>query len=160
MGRPLPANGTGMFQDQDSEQTLDEGLDEYRAINAGLLDARSLSPEAASFFRCHDAVHVVYGCGTSLADEAYVKICSIWGTTAGFRVLRGYRLHESREIYARLSVPEVMRGIGGAAISVPQAIACCMKQTARWPWDGFHEFGGVPLAELRRQFGIRVRRRS
>ena len=94
-----------------------------------------------------------------MADEAYVKICSIWGTTAGLRVLSGYRLHESRQIYASLSVREVFRGIGGSAISVPLALACCLKQTRRWPFDGFQEFGSVPLAQIRRRFGIRVRRR-
>ena len=148
-----------VFEQQDSELTLDEGLSEYRAANAGLLDARGLSPAAASFFRCHDAVHVAYGCGTSLADEAYVKICSIWGTTAGLRVLEGYRLYEARRIYATLTVSEVVRSLGGAAISVPLAIGCCLRQTQRWPWDGFQEFGGMPLGRIRRRFGIRVRSR-
>lgn len=145
-----------MYQLQYSTRTLDEGLAEYRAANPHLLEIRCISPDAANFFGCHDAVHVVYGCGTSLAEEAYVKICSIWGTTAGLRVLSGYRLYESRQIYARLSVSEAFRGIGGSAISVPLAIACCLRQTQRWPWDGFQEFGGVPLAQIRSRFGIRV----
>lgn len=35
------------------------------------------------FFRCHDAAHVVFGCGTGLDDEAVVKIWSFFGTTRG-----------------------------------------------------------------------------
>ena len=53
----------------------------------------SLSPEAAHFFRCHDTVHVVFGCGTTLDDEAVVKIASLLGTTAG---LVRFRLAEVR----------------------------------------------------------------
>jgi hypothetical protein len=83
------------YQVQDSPQTLAEGIGEYYAANPGLAHVRTISPEAQRFFRCHDAAHVVFGCGTALDDEAVVKIASILGTTAGPRVLKGYRAHES-----------------------------------------------------------------
>ena len=61
-----------------------------------------MSRAAQEIFRCHDAVHVVYGCDIALGDEAIVKIASIFGTTAGLRVLKGYSLHESLQIYRQL----------------------------------------------------------
>jgi len=95
------------FQSQDARLTLTQGLAEYFAANAGLDDARDMSPEAAAFFARHDAVHVVYGCGTSLDDEVVVKIASVFGTTAGVGALKGYRLHESRRIYSRLRIVDM-----------------------------------------------------
>lgn len=82
------------FQHQQSSQTLADGIDEYRAANPQLADPREMAPDAQHFFRCHDAVHVVYGCGTSLDDEAVGKIASMLGTTAGLGVLRGYSSRE------------------------------------------------------------------
>jgi hypothetical protein len=149
-----------MYEEQHSGQTLDEGLHEYYAANPGLLDTRTLSPEAAGFFRSHDAVHVVYGCGTSLPEEAYVKICSIFGTTAGLGVLAGYRLHEARRIYRRLPITWVVREFAACMVAVPRAMACCRRQRERWPFDDFEPLRQVPLAEIRGRFGIRVRARS
>lgn len=90
------------FQSAASEQSLAEGLAEYHAAHPGLKRGPALSPEAQAFFRAHDAVHVLYGCGTTLPDEAIVKLSSIFGTTGGFGILRGDRLHESIDICRQL----------------------------------------------------------
>ena len=115
-----------------------------------------MSPEARAFFRSHDAVHVVYGCSVALDDEAIVKIASFLGTTAGFGVLRGYRLHESKEIYERLPLIDVLRTIALSVVLVPRTILRCRRQSERWPWSGFEPLLDVPLRELRDRFGIRV----
>jgi hypothetical protein len=115
-----------------------------------------LSAEARTFFRCHDAVHVVFGCCLALEDEAIVKIASIFGTTAGFGALRGYRLHESQEIYQRLPLGAVLRTIARSFVIVPRTILRCRRQRSRWPWTGFERFLEVPLCKIREEFGIRV----
>lgn len=144
------------FERQDSAQTLEEGIAEYYQANPGLARGRALSTQAQEFFRCHDAVHVVFGCGTTLNDEAVVKMASIFGTSAGFGVLRGYRLHESLEIYKKLRVSDVLRSIVQSAVLVPRTITRCVRQRRRWPWDDFEAYARVPLREIRQEFGIRV----
>ncbi len=150
---------THNFERQDSAQTLAQGLEEYFAANPGLDEARRMSPEAERFFRCHDAAHVVFGCGTTLDDEAVVKIASIFGTTAGFGVLKGYRLHESLRIYKRLRLMDVLSSIAHSVVVVPRTLRRCRRQRARWPWDGHQRYLGVPLNDIRRQFGIEVAHR-
>ena len=66
------------FERQDSRQTLEQGIAEYHAKNPGLAVCRDPSSEAAAFFRCHDAIHVVFGCGNGLEDEAVVKLSWPW----------------------------------------------------------------------------------
>jgi hypothetical protein len=144
------------FEHQDSSQTLAAGIAEYHEANPSLAEGRSLSPEASEFFRCHDAVHVVYGCGSTLNDEAVVKISSILGTTGGFGVLRGYTLHESREIYRALRVGDVLLSIFHSIFIVPRTVVRCLRQTERWPWQNFEKYMQVPLREVRKEFGIRV----
>jgi ubiquinone biosynthesis protein Coq4 len=145
-----------VFQRQDSEQTLAQGLEEYFAANPGLAQSRFMSPQAQEFFRCHDVAHVVFGCNADLDDEAVVKIASILGTTAGLRVLEGYRLHESLEIYRQLRVRDVLRSILNSVVIVPRTAVRCLFQRARWPWKEHGRFLNTSLRELRREFGIRV----
>ena len=144
------------FEDPDCLLTLAQGLAEYHRVNPGLAQGRALSPEAREFFRCHDAVHVVFGCGLSLEAEAVVKIASIFGTTAGLGVLRGYRLHESVAIYRKLRAVDVLRAIVHSVVLVPRTLVRCLRQRRRWPWDRFDAHAGVPLRALREEFGIRV----
>lgn len=144
------------FERQSSQQTLAQGIAEYYEANPGLAKVRGLSPEAQQFFRCHDAAHVVFGCGNTLNDEAIVKIASIFGTTGGFAVLRGYRLHESRQIYTRLRLSEVVLSILQSVFVIPRTIIRCARQRARWPWENFEQYLHVPLNEIRGRFRIRV----
>lgn len=144
------------FEYQNSSQTLGTGIAEYHEANPGLAKGRGLSPEAKEFFRCHDAVHVVYGCGNTLDDEAVVKISSILGTTGGLGVLRGYTLHESIDIYRALRVSDVFFSILHSVVVVPRTVVRCLRQTERWPWQNFEQYMQVPLREIRTTFGIRV----
>jgi ubiquinone biosynthesis protein Coq4 len=144
------------FQQQESRQTLTQGLEEYFAAHPGLARGAALSAEAQEFFRCHDAAHVVFGCDTGLDDEAVVKLASIFGTTASLGVLKGYRLHESIDIYKQLRIADILVSIAHSVVIVPRTIYRCLRQRARWPWDDHQQYLGEPLIELRRQFGITV----
>lgn len=78
------------FQRADVSRTLDEGLAEYYASGSDLAGGRGASAEAREFFRCHDAARIVFGCSTTLLDEAMVKSWSFFGTTRGLRLFREY----------------------------------------------------------------------
>ncbi len=149
---------TADYEAQASQQTLAEGLAEYYARHPGLSDVAAMPPEAQAFFRSHDVAHVVFGCGIALPDEAVVKIASIFGTTAGFGVLRGYRLEDSRLIYTRLERDDVLTTVVASARLVPRTILRCARQRRKWPWEiSEHDrWRDVPLATLRAEFGIRV----
>ncbi len=144
------------YQHQACRMTLAQGIAEYRAGNPHLLQDRGISPEARAFFLSHDTAHVVFGCDTTLADEAAVKIASLFGTTAGFGVLRGYRLHESIRLYRQLRVVDILTTAVRAIVIVPRTTLRCRAQSKRWPWADFEPYMQTPLAELRDEFGIKV----
>lgn len=146
-----------LFESPASAQTLAEGLAEYFACNPTLKrDTSLLSVEARQFFRSHDAVHVVYGCGTSMPDEAIVKLASLFGTTGGFRVLRGYLHHETLDIYRSLPPGGTALALVLAPWLIARTIWRCARQRQRWPWEQFDHLLDVPLRDLRAQFGITV----
>jgi hypothetical protein len=148
------------FESQDSTQTLAEGLAEYLSANPMLKrDADLLSAEARQFFRSHDAVHVVFGCGTTMPDEAIVKLASLFGTTGGFGVLRGYTHHETLDIYRHLPVADTLRALVAAPYLIVRTLWRCMRQSKRWPWGHHDRFAEVALRDIRSQFRIQVAHR-
>ena len=145
------------FESARSTQTLAQGLAEYFAANPGLKRENSLlSQEARQFFRAHDVVHVLYGCGTSMPDEAVVKLSSIFGTTGGMAVLRGYTHHETLDIYTRLPIGSTILALLSAPYLFIRTVWRCARQRERWPWADHEQFLDTPLSELRNRFGIRV----
>lgn len=146
------------YQHQESSQTLAEGLAEYCAAYGEHFGTRKKSLEAEEFFRCHDVAHIIFGCDISLAEEAVVKVSSALGTTAGFGVLRGYRLAESREVYQQLRWRDIALTALRSLVNVPKTIWRCWKMHKRWNWSEHDVLMGRPLRELRREYGIRVPR--
>jgi hypothetical protein len=136
--------------------TLQQGLSEYYGARDDLVTGRGASQQAREFFQCHDAAHVVFGCGTTLSQEAIVKIWSLFGTTAGLRLLRDYRLPESQEIYRTLNWYEIVGTTGFSLVYAPIVLGRCLRMDKRWPWSAFHSYLSVPLREIRQEFGIRV----
>lgn len=146
-----------LFESPHSTQTLAEGLAEYFEANPFLKrDNDLLSPEAKQFFHSHDTVHVLYGCGTTMPDEAVVKLSSLLGTTGGLAVLRGYTNHETLDIYTKLPLGSTILALLSAPYLILRTLWRCSRQTQRWPWVEHQHFMNVPLNELRSQFGIKV----
>lgn len=144
------------YRTANTRMSLADGLDEYYREHPFLKRGEQLGAEAQEFFRCHDAVHVLYGCDTSLPQEAIVKLSSIFGTTAGFGVLKGYSLYDSIDIYKKLKLTDILDTMLRAIVIVPRTLWRCARQRQRWPWSEFHEHLQTPLCELRERFGIRV----
>lgn len=145
------------FEMQDSPQTLEEGLAEYFSAHPDLKrDADLLSPEARQFFRSHDIVHVLYGCGTSMPDEAIVKLASLFGTDGGLPILRGYTQLETADIYRKLPAGSTLLAILMAPYLIARTLWRCTRQARRWPWANHEQFLSQPLHSIRESFRIKV----
>lgn len=146
------------YQDPASRQTLADGLAEYYAVNAGRITRpEDLPPESAALFRSHDLCHVIFGLSTSLDDETVADIRTVIGTDVGWgRYLR----YLATDQQAKALLAEL--GWGAAALAtlrvlarVAPALAQRLRAPRPWPWSPPAAFMDRPLAELRREFGIR-----
>ena len=144
------------YQRPDSTLSLAEGLREYYAARDGLIDGRGISTAAREFFRCHDVAHVVFGCATTLHNEAMVKMWSFFGTTAGLSLLRAYRLPESKEVYEELEWLDIASTAVRSLVLVPLVLWRCSLMRKRWPWSDFEPYLDVSLSEIRHEYGIRL----
>jgi hypothetical protein len=156
---PGLASRPARYQAQDSGQTLLEGLEEYYFRNVGrVARPSSLPPPSAALFRSHDLCHVIFGLDTSLADEAMADVRTLLSCDVGWRRYGDYmtRDPEAKAIFKELGY---LRALGITLVVVPRmlrALAEAIRMRKRWPWTPPPEFETRTLADLRREFGIRL----
>lgn len=73
------------YTDKNSTQTLQEGLEEYYALNPNVTDPRELPLEFAKILLAHDVSHIVYGCDTGMYDELKILPLTWWTSNYKFR---------------------------------------------------------------------------
>ena len=147
------------YQEQDSTQTLAEGLEEYYAANLGVVTRpRDLPAESVALFLGHDTGHVIFGLTTSLQDEAMADTRILLSTDAGFWRYSRYITADKQAkaifkqvgygkvaFYSLLALPRILRAVWEA-----------LRTRKRWPWEPPPSFQTRSLAELRREYRIRI----
>jgi hypothetical protein len=147
------------YLQQDSPQTLAEGLAEYYAANVGrVTPPESLPSESSALFRSHDVCHVVFGLDTTLADETLADTRTLLSCDVGARTYAAY-LNSDPQVRA------VFRETGWAAIAwtmlrcLPRILRAAfeaLRMRKRWPWVPPDSYRGRSLADLRAEYGIRL----
>lgn len=143
---------------RDSRLTLREAITQLRQEDAKDRDvASTVAPEVERSMTAHDAVHAVFACDTSDRGEAVAHAWMLLGTTLTRR--------ELHEVMASRDHRSFAAGIGHrrrllALLSALPAIAAAAlrarRMSRRWPWDGYDRYLDTPLADIRREYGVRV----
>jgi hypothetical protein len=147
------------YQEQDSPQTLSEGLEEYYRANLGVVTRpRDLPPKSAALFRSHDMGHVIFGLTTSLEDEAMADTRILTSTDAGIVRYSRYVTTDplAKAIFKQIGVARVVLYTLRAAPRLARAVWESFYMTKRWPFEPPESFQTRSLADLRREFGIRI----
>lgn len=148
--------GRCAYQEQGSSQTLREGLAEYRQANAAIIEDGD-SEEGASLFRSHDVCHVIFGCNTSLAQEAAVDLWTIFGVDIRLRDYLAYlKLPEVQDILRAVGYGRTLRESVKALPALARVIRNARRMHKKWPWIDHEPYLDRSLASLRDEFGIRV----
>src|SRR5579864_4834435 len=110
------------YQEQDSRQTLAEGLAEYYAVNGGRVSRpRSLPPQSRALFRNHDVCHVIFGLDTTLEDEGMADVRTLLSCDVGWRSYARYMTSdpEAKAIFQELGCA---RAIWATLIVIPRML--------------------------------------
>lgn len=152
-------NPTLAYQDQDSRQTLADGLAEYYAANRGRVTRPAdLPPDSVALFRSHDMCHVIFGLDTSLADETLADTRTLFSCDVGMtRYVRYLRQDEqAKALFKELGWA---KGVAITIACLPRILRAAVearRMRRRWPWTPPDDYALRPLADLRREYGIRV----
>lgn len=147
------------YQQQDSRQTLDEGLEEYYRANVGRVTRPSdLPPDSAMLFLSHDMCHVIFGLNTAPDDEAMADTRTLLSCDVGARRYLAYLAtnKEAQKIFREFGYLRSVWVTIAALPRIGRAIAETRRMNKRWPWTPPESFQRRTLADLREEFGIRV----
>ncbi len=140
-----------------STDTLRSAISELRrteGADGDMSDAGELAPH----MQLHDAIHVLFGCGTSLLGEVQAHLWMLLGTSARMRDM--HRTASSRDHRAALA------DIGHAELlktwlrALPELVSIALrarKMSRRWPAEQLAACLDRPLQELRAEYNIEIR---
>jgi len=147
------------YQQQDSTQTLTQGLEEYYAANVGkVVRPSDLPSESFALFRSHDMCHVIFGLDTTLDDEALADTRTLFSCDVGFRRYTAY-LTQDKQAKALFEELGYLKSAWITLLAVPRICRAAVeawRMKKRWPWVPPESYLARSLADLRREFGIRV----
>src|SRR5579871_182843 len=140
------------YQEQDSPQTLAEGLSEYYRANEGrVLRPDSLSDESRSLFASHDLCHVIFGLGTTIDDEAVADTRTMLSCDVGFgRYMRYLKTNpDAQAIFREVGIGRI---VWITLVAVPRLLKALVegfRMREKWPWDVPADHLAASLASLR-----------
>ncbi|MBA86554.1 MAG: hypothetical protein CMB29_00590 [Euryarchaeota archaeon] len=149
------------FQQQNSEQTLREGLEEFYSINTQFRDLVEKDSPNAYIFKEHDYTHVLFGLGTSIEEESILDTYVIWGMKFDWgKIINFYKDQEYKEV-----IGDIVKKHGGywgifkiymSLMPIKlRAIFRCLKMKKKW---NYHEISdemlNTKLCDLREEYNI------
>ena len=136
-------------------KTLGEAIQELRASETeGDITSR-MPEEEIQLLDQHDAVHVLFNCGTFIQDEIAAHIWMTFATTA--KVSEMHRVIANQEHRNILSGIGHLKLVGIWVISLPRIISIIFKSLRmkkRLAVEELSKLKEQPIIEIRREHGI------
>lgn len=139
----------------DTLKTLGEAIQELRASETeGDITSR-MPEEEIQLIDQHDAVHVLFNCGTSIRDEIAAHLWMTFATTA--KISQMHRVVANQEHRNVLSGIGHLKLVGIWVISLPRIISIIFKSLRmkkRLAVEELSKLKEQPIIEIRREHGI------
>lgn len=135
--------------------TLGEAIQKLRAVEAEGDLTNTFAMEVEQAFEQHDAIHILFNCGTSIHDEIDVHIWTIFATTAG--------ISELHRVVANTEHRNVLAGIGHFKLlgkwfmSVPRILSIIfnsLRMKKRLAIKELSQLKQQSIVDIRREHGI------
>ena len=149
------------FQNQNSQQTLKEALEEFYSINVQFKNLVEKNSPNAKVFKEHDYTHVLFGLGTSIEEESLLDTYVIWGMKFNWGVIFDfYKDPEYKEV-----IGDIVSKYGGywgifkIYLSLMplkfRVFLRCMKMKKKWHYHDISErLLNRSLQDIRQEYNI------
>ena len=149
---------TALYRQPNSPQTLAEGLEELRALEAAQQNdaSETFAPELTQELTKHDLIHVLFGCGTDLTGEIQAHVWTLFGTTLSVRQMHTVNAHSDHQ--SALQEIGHFRLLRTWLRLFPQLLRIvwrAKRMPKKFPIEQGADYLHRPLKELRAEFGIR-----
>jgi ubiquinone biosynthesis protein Coq4 len=151
------ANARPRYADPACTQTVREALAEYHEAIPGLLDEGALDGIARELFHNHDVAHVVFGCDTTIRQEALIDTWTLFGSDLGLSAyVRYMQTPEAKQILVDAGFFTLLREAIFALPDLVRVIVRARRMKKRWPWRDHETYLDRPLDQVREELGIAV----
>jgi len=149
------------YTQQESTQTLEQGLEEYYSTNSKQVKEFS---ERIPVLADHDMTHVIFGLGTSIEEESLLDTWTIRGTDISWKEIYEYAFDKEFKKLTKI----IVKDQGGWFNVIKVVIKCIplkikihfnripmMKK--KWPYSNVtDEMMSKSIKDLRNEYGIKV----
>jgi hypothetical protein len=149
------------FQNQNSQQTLKEALEEFYSINVQFKNLVEKNSPNAKVFKEHDYTHVLFGLGTSIEEESLLDTYVIWGMKFNWGVIFDfYKDPEYKEVIGDIvNKYDGYWGIFKIYLSLMplkfRVFLRCMKMKKKWHYHDISErLLNRTLQDIRQEYNI------
>lgn len=149
------------FQNQNSQQTLKDALEEFYSINVQFKNLVEKNSPNAKVFKEHDYTHVIFGLGTSIEEESLLDTYVIWGMKFNWGVIFDfYKDPEYKEVIG--NIVDKYGGYWGIfkiyLSLMPlkfRVFLRCMKMKKKWHYHDISErLLNRTLQDIRQEYNI------
>ena len=149
------------YQEQNSELTLLQGLEEFYSINPQFRKLSEQDGKEGLFFQ-HDITHIVFGLNTKLEEEHLLDSWALWGCKIKWKSMYEYMKHPAikkitKEIYKELGVWGIVKKI---IVMIPLKLFIvlrALRMKKKWDYHNITEdLLNSKLSNLRKEYNIKV----
>ena len=150
------------FQKQDSLQTLEQGMEEFYAINPAFKEILEIDSPNTKVFKEHDYTHDLFGLGTSIEEESLLDTYALWGTKFKWGPIIGFYRDPDYSKFIKSLVGKYGGWWSIFKIYVSlipfklKIFRICMKMTKRWDYHTPQNYLNKTLKEIREEFNIKL----
>ena len=137
--------------------TLREGLEEYYKKNPEFEIDISLLGMPINTVKAHDIAHIVFGLGTSSAEELLLETRTFFGCQIGVKTYA--KVIKQGFIIELLKMFGPFRLIRRFVLTFPKVFLTALQSILmkkKWPHFGYEEYLDIPLYKIREEFGIKI----
>lgn len=143
------------YLDFDSSMTLGEAIQKMRMSAAENDFTNQVSADTIQALEQHDAIHILFDCGTSSQDEIAVHVWMVFATTA--KISEMHRAVASQEHRTALAGIGHLKLIGTWCVSFPLLVRIIFKSlrmTKKLAVEELHQLKQQSIFEIRQEHGI------
>ena len=149
------------YQEQNSELTLQQGLEEFYSINPHYKELSEPEGQKGLFFQ-HDITHIVFGLSSKLEEEHLLDSWALWGCKVKWKTMYEYMKHPeikkiTKEVYRKLGLWGLAKKI---IVMIPLKLLVvfrALRMKKKW---NYHEVSdellNSSLSDIRKEYNINV----
>ncbi len=137
--------------------TLRQGLDEYYTKNPEFNGTDEFLGQPRDIVVAHDVCHVVFGLGGTAKEELQVEVVTLIGCVLPLKKVQEIpKVKLAKGLWKLFGPWRLVRRFVLTAPQMARIFFMAIRMKKKWPHFDYQKYMDVPLADIRKEFGIKI----